>query len=117
MLFYLEKILVRRGEPARKALAGEETTLRRALADLHERDCRTTDIEPLVPWDHQPGTPGWRAEVARAKAALTRLLRHLKEPQSPRRSGDVHSDQDNDSNRREVRVSRHAGIEGLTLST
>jgi HEAT repeat protein len=73
----LEKILARHGEPARCAMRAQAPVLRRVLDDLHARDRHTAEQQADVPWDHRPGTAGWRAEVRRAEVALTRLLAHL----------------------------------------
>lgn len=82
----LEKVLARHGDAARRRLAPARARLYAALQHLR-RLPRTTDaFDPEVPWDHRPGTPGWRAEVGRAVGALQRLLDDLDAPAGAHRT-------------------------------
>lgn len=74
MAVCLERILAHHHDDARRQLVAWRGRLEAVRASLKRAAEATEEVTPEVPWDHRTGTPGWRAEIRRAVAALDRLL-------------------------------------------
>lgn len=70
----LEKIRTRHGTPGARAVDSHGRRFAAALSQLSQALDETPRVEAERPWDHCPGTEGWRAESRRAANAIQRLV-------------------------------------------